>query len=67
MGYSVRTDKHRYVEWRDWKSGEVKARELYDHETDPDEMQNVAGQEGYAETLDRHGEILKAGWKKALP
>ena len=45
----------------------MKARELYDHETDPDEMQNVAGQEGYAETLDRHGEILKAGWKKALP
>ena len=67
MGYSVRTDQHRYAEWRDWKSGEVKARELYDHETDPGEMQNVAGQERYAETLDRHGAILKAGWKQALP
>ena len=67
MGYSVRTHQHRYVEWRDWKSGEVKARELYDHELDPDEMRNVAGQKGYSGLLDQHRAILKAGWKQALP
>ena len=67
MGYSVRTRRHRYVEWRDWKSGEVKARELYDHESDPGEMSNLAGQEGYNEILNRHGAILKAGWRKSLP
>ncbi len=67
MGYSVRTRRHRYVEWRDWKSGEVKARELYDHESDPGEMSNLAGQEGYNDILNRHGAILKAGWRKSLP
>jgi iduronate 2-sulfatase len=42
MGYSLRTDRYRYTEWRDWRSGEIVARELYDHETDPDETINVA-------------------------
>ena len=41
MGYSVRTDRVRYTEWRDWKSGEVTARELYDGATDPAEMRNA--------------------------
>jgi len=42
MGYSVRTDRFRYTEWRDWKTGATEARELYDHQTDPDETKNVA-------------------------
>jgi iduronate 2-sulfatase len=29
MGYAVRTATHRYVEWRDWSTGAVTARELY--------------------------------------
>jgi len=28
MGYSIRTDRFRYTEWRDWKSGATAAREL---------------------------------------
>jgi iduronate 2-sulfatase len=40
MGCSVRTDKVRYTEWRDWKTGETIARELYDHASDPAELQN---------------------------
>lgn len=40
MGYSVRTDKVRYTEWRDWKTGDVVARELYDHRSDPAELTN---------------------------
>ncbi len=52
---------------RDWKSGKVEARELYDHESDPGEMRNVAAEENYAGVLDRHQAILKAGWKKSLP
>ena len=43
MGYSLRTDRFRYTEWRDWQSGDVLARELYDHRTDPDETVNEAG------------------------
>ncbi|MGY8696088.1 MAG: sulfatase, partial [Verrucomicrobiia bacterium] len=29
MGYSIRTDRFRYTEWRDFESGTVLARELY--------------------------------------
>jgi iduronate 2-sulfatase len=41
MGYSVRTDRMRYTEWRDWKTGAVLATELYDHRADPAEMTNA--------------------------
>ena len=41
MGYSVRTARYRYTEWRDWESGRVVGRELYDHATDPDELTNA--------------------------
>jgi iduronate 2-sulfatase len=40
MGYSVRTSTVRYTEWRDWKSKEVIARELYATEQDPAELKN---------------------------
>ncbi len=43
MGASIRTDRWRYVEWREMKDGSVKFRELYDHQNDPDENRNVAG------------------------
>jgi len=41
MGYSVRMDRARYTEWREWPSGKVVARELYDHEKDAAELHNV--------------------------
>ncbi len=40
MGYSLRTARHRYVEWRDLGTGAVTARELYDHDVDPRETRN---------------------------
>ncbi|MDZ4683963.1 MAG: sulfatase [Planctomycetaceae bacterium] len=40
MGYSVRTANVRYTEWRDWKTGDVVARELYDLRREPIESQN---------------------------
>lgn len=42
MGYAMRTDRYRYVEWLDRKTGEITARELYDHQTDADENENIA-------------------------
>jgi len=42
-GYSMRTDRYRYTEWRDSKDQHVIARELYDHDADPDETGNIAG------------------------
>ncbi len=41
MGCSVRTARVRYTEWRDWQSGEVVGRELYDAQSDPAEMRNA--------------------------
>ncbi len=43
MGYSIRTDKVRYTEWRDWETGKVLAAELYDHVGDPAETRNLIG------------------------
>jgi len=41
MGVSIRTARVRYTEWRDWKTGEPVARELYDGISDPNEMRNA--------------------------
>ncbi len=40
MGYTLRTARHRYVEWREITTGAVADRELYDHELDPRETRN---------------------------
>lgn len=42
MGCAIRTENHRYIEWRDMKSGKIEARELYDHQNDPQENRNIA-------------------------
>ncbi len=40
MGCSIRTQRYRYTEWGEGKQGV----ELYDHQTDPNEYNNLAGQ-----------------------
>ncbi len=37
MGYSMRTDRYRYIEWRDFATGELKDQELYDHQAAGDQ------------------------------
>lgn len=46
-GYSLRTDRWRYTEWREGKAG----RELYDHSVDPGEVTNLALKPEHAETI----------------
>jgi len=41
MGYAMRTDRHRYVEWRKLPEGTVAHRELYDLDADPQEDSNI--------------------------
>ncbi len=41
IGYSIRTDRYRYTEWRNFQSGKVLAHELYDHKKDPHETANI--------------------------
>ena len=74
MGYSVRSATHRYTEWRDWKTGETVARELYDHLEDPDETVNIAVDAGQAAVLRRHAMLLeefrpivRPDWEPVLP
>lgn len=67
MGYAVRTEHYRYVQWKDWKSGDILEEELYDHQNDPNEMNNVASNPEYTDALTEHLRKLKAGWRGALP
>lgn len=41
MGYSIRTNEYRLIEWRDFDSGHVTDRELYDHRTEHSETVNI--------------------------
>ena len=63
-GFAVRTDRYRYVEWKK-SDGEIIARELYDHKTDPQESRNVAQQ--HPDIVTELSKKLAAGWRAALP
>jgi arylsulfatase A-like enzyme len=51
MGYTIRTDRYRYVEWRNWENGEIIGEELYDHLEDPQENTNIAGRPENSTTI----------------
>jgi len=66
MGHSMRTDRYRYTEWA--KPGEPPVGvELYDHEADPNENVNLAGQSEHKELTAQLSRQLHAGWRSALP
>ena len=44
MGYAIRTERHRYVEWFRWKDKQLAATELYDLQKDPLENESLQGQ-----------------------
>jgi len=67
MGYSIRTKMYRYVKWKNMDNGKVVARELFDHETDPQENKNIADLPGNEEIVKKLSEQLNEGWKGALP
>ncbi|MCX5659742.1 MAG: sulfatase [Planctomycetota bacterium] len=67
MGYSMRTDRYRYTQWQEQKSHKVVARELYDHQLDPEENRNVADDPANAKLVAQLGAQLNEGWRKALP
>jgi arylsulfatase A-like enzyme len=67
MGYSMKTKRFRYTEWQDRPTGKIMARELYDHNKDPHENVNVAGKSEYKQEIQRLSEMLKQGWRAALP
>jgi arylsulfatase A-like enzyme len=48
MGYALRTSRYRFVRWVQSKDGQVVARELYDHDTDPQETKNLSAGTDFA-------------------
>jgi choline-sulfatase len=55
-GYSIRTDRYRYTEWGE--NGKDGA-ELYDHETDPEELHNLASSADHQDIIARHSQLLR--------
>lgn len=66
MGYAVRTERHRYVEWIDRSTAETVARELYDLGRDPDENANIAGQPEQSAAVRGLSERLWKGFLRPL-
>ena len=60
MGYSMRTDRYRYAEWRNVKDGHVRALELYDHVEDPAETVNLAHRPEHAAKIKQLASQLAA-------
>jgi uncharacterized sulfatase len=58
----VRTPKWRYTEW-----GGPENAELYDHENDPGEFNNLAKDARHSAIAAELSKLLNAGWKAALP
>ena len=61
---SIRTDKYRYSEF---VNSALPRKELYDHNTDPDEKVNIANLPENSELVSHLSERLRAGWQAALP
>ncbi len=59
---SVRTERYVYIERTDGADAE-----LYDHQTDPHELTNVARDPRYSATVAEMKKILSEGWRGALP
>ncbi len=63
MGYAMRTDRYRYMEWRDRQTQEVLAREVYDHSQDPQENNNLAADMDES-ILSQLSKQLQEGWEQ---
>ena len=61
VGRTVRTDRFRYVQWSEKKTGNIIARELYDHQKDAMEMNNLASAPEFAKDIRRLAEVIQAG------
>jgi arylsulfatase A-like enzyme len=72
LGKSLRTKSHRYTEWIDYMdkddpNAEVSFREMYNLDKDKLEQNNLADNIEYAPKQKELTQLLKIGWKGALP
>ena len=61
---SIRTQRYRYSEF---VKSALSGKELYDHNTDPDENVNIANLPENSELVSHLSKRLQAGWQAALP
>jgi iduronate 2-sulfatase len=63
FGYSLRTPRWRYTEW----DGGTQGRELYDHQSDPRELKNLASDSTHSQTLSELSRQLAEAVKATYP
>ncbi len=63
FGYSLRTPRWRFTEWDEGQRG----RELYDHESDPHELTNLAASNKHAETVAKLSTMLRNAAQSTMP
>lgn len=66
MGYSMRTNRFRYTEWR-VAGTPYKSVELYDYVEDPYETENIASKPRNASLVNGLAGMLQEGWRGAFP
>lgn len=66
MGYTVQTLRYRYTEWIKESSGELLARDLFDHQTDPDENESIANNPANKALINELSALLDRGkgWRQ---
>jgi iduronate 2-sulfatase len=64
MGVSVRTARVRYTEWRDWKSGETLASEMYEAADEPAETRSVFDDPRHADARREAAQLLNQQFPK---
>ena len=60
MGYSLRSERWRYIRWIDHRTKKLLAEELYDHDNDPLERRNLSDEPRVEKDLDRMRSLLAA-------
>lgn len=67
MGFSIRTADYRYTEWRDFRTNQLVARELYDHRSDPGENRNTADLEKNRDVVEKLHSMMAQNWPWSPP
>jgi iduronate 2-sulfatase len=63
FGYTLRTARWRYTEWDEGQQG----KQLYDHDSDPKELRNLANDPQFASTVSELSHQLKGAIKTTFP
>ncbi|MCA8987429.1 MAG: sulfatase [Planctomycetaceae bacterium] len=67
MGYALRSERYRYIEWLDRNTCGTVATELYDHEHDPQENQNRSNENSHKQIVAEQSQLLWETIKRPEP